>query len=50
MLKIKRFYWLIFKNVTRAKGELLVAKQQHGDHVRHIGGSCEPSTANTITD
>ena len=23
-------------NVTRAKGELLVAKQQHGDHVRQI--------------
>ena len=25
-----------FVNITRAKGELLVAKQQHGDHVRQI--------------
>lgn len=25
-----------FVNATRAKGELLVAKQQHGDHVRQI--------------
>ena len=25
-----------FVNVTRAKEELLVAKQQHGDHVRQI--------------
>ena len=25
-----------FVSVTRAKGELLVAKQQHGNHVRQI--------------
>ena len=36
MLKIKQFYGLIFKNITRAKGELLVAKQQRSDHVRQI--------------
>ena len=35
-VQMKWSYWLILLVGLELKGELLVAKQQHGDHVRQI--------------